>query len=99
MIPVAYQPRTDIYWMNGRAAAYVQTHRTTDGARMRIAVLGVGHIGSTVGRLWYAAGHEVTFAGRDEGESRELAAELGDRAHAAPVADAVVLPGHVVPAH
>jgi 8-hydroxy-5-deazaflavin:NADPH oxidoreductase len=56
---------------------------------MRIAVLGVGHIGSTVGRLWYAAGHEVTFAGRDEGESRELAAELGDRAHAAPVADAV----------
>jgi 8-hydroxy-5-deazaflavin:NADPH oxidoreductase len=56
---------------------------------MRIAVLGVGHIGSTVGRLWYAAGHEVTFVGRDEGESRELAAELGDRAHAVPVADAV----------
>jgi 8-hydroxy-5-deazaflavin:NADPH oxidoreductase len=56
---------------------------------MRIAVLGVGHIGSTVGRLWHAAGHEVTFAGRDEGEPRQLATELGARAHAAPVADAV----------
>jgi 8-hydroxy-5-deazaflavin:NADPH oxidoreductase len=56
---------------------------------MRIAVLGVGHIGSTVGRLWHAAGYEVTFAGRDEGESGELAAQLGDRAQAAPVADAV----------
>jgi len=56
---------------------------------MKIAVLGVGHIGSTVGRLWYAAGHEVTFAGRDDGEPRELAAELGARAHAAAVADAV----------
>ena len=40
---------------------------------MRIAVLGAGHIGSTVGRLWPAAGHEVIFAGRDEGEPRELA--------------------------
>lgn len=56
---------------------------------MRIAVLGVGHIGSTVGRLWHAAGHEVTFAGRDEGEPRELATQLGDRAHAAPVVGAV----------
>jgi 8-hydroxy-5-deazaflavin:NADPH oxidoreductase len=56
---------------------------------MKIAVLGVGHIGSTVGRLWHTAGHEVTFAGRDAGEPRELAAELGAPAHAATVADAV----------
>ena len=32
---------------------------------MKIAVLGAGHIGSTVGRLWHAAGHEVIFAARD----------------------------------
>ena len=31
---------------------------------MKIAVLGVGHIGSTAGRLWHAAGHDVTFAAR-----------------------------------
>lgn len=34
-------------------------------SQMRITVLGAGHIGSTVGRLWHAAGHEVTFAARD----------------------------------
>ena len=56
---------------------------------MKIAVLGVGHIGSTVGRLWHSAGHETTFAGRDEREPRDLAAELGARAHAATVAGAV----------
>jgi predicted dinucleotide-binding enzyme len=29
---------------------------------MKIAALGAGHIGSTVGPLWQATGHEVTFA-------------------------------------
>jgi 8-hydroxy-5-deazaflavin:NADPH oxidoreductase len=56
---------------------------------MKIAVLGVGHIGSAVGRLWHSAGHDVTFTGRDEREPRDLAAELGARARAATVADAV----------
>lgn len=56
---------------------------------MRIAVLGAGHIGSTVGRLWHAAGHEVTFAARDTAEPQALAEGLGERAHAATVADAV----------
>jgi predicted dinucleotide-binding enzyme len=37
---------------------------------VKIAVLGAGHIGSTVGRLWHAAGHEVTFAARDIGDAR-----------------------------
>ncbi len=52
---------------------------------MQIAILGAGHVASTLGRLWHAAGHDVTFAAR-----RALAAELGQRAHAASVADAVV---------
>jgi 8-hydroxy-5-deazaflavin:NADPH oxidoreductase len=56
---------------------------------MRIAVLGVGHIGSTVGRLWHAAGHEVTFAAQDAAEPQALAAELGERAHAATVTSAL----------
>jgi predicted dinucleotide-binding enzyme/3-methyladenine DNA glycosylase Tag len=56
---------------------------------MRIAVLGAGHIGSTAGRLWYAAGHEVTFAARDIADAEALAAELGERAHAATVTGAV----------
>ena len=28
---------------------------------MKIAVLGAGRVGSTIGRLWHAAGHDVTF--------------------------------------
>jgi glycine/D-amino acid oxidase-like deaminating enzyme len=31
---------------------------------MKIAVLGAGAVGSTIGRLWHAAGHDVTFAAR-----------------------------------
>ena len=56
---------------------------------MRIAILGAGHVGSTLGRLWHAAGHDVTFAARDAARPRTLAAELGERAHAASAADAV----------
>ena len=56
---------------------------------MRIAILGAGHVGSTLGRLWHGAGHDVTFAARDAARPRALAAELGERAHAASVADAV----------
>ncbi|OLE26453.1 MAG: hypothetical protein AUG44_12965 [Actinobacteria bacterium 13_1_20CM_3_71_11] len=58
---------------------------------MNIAVLGAGRIGSTVGRLWHAAGHQVTFAARDLAEPRALAAELGERAHAATVPDSVAV--------
>jgi hypothetical protein len=57
--------------------------------RMKIAVLGAGRVGSTLGRLWHAAGHDVTFAARDAARPQALAAELGERAHAASVADAV----------
>ena len=55
---------------------------------MKIAVLGAGAVGSTVGRLWHAAGHDVTFAARHATRPRALAAELGERAHAASAADA-----------
>jgi 8-hydroxy-5-deazaflavin:NADPH oxidoreductase len=56
---------------------------------MKIAVLGAGRVGSTIGRLWHAAGHDVTFAAEHDTRPRALAAELGKRAHAASVADAV----------
>jgi 8-hydroxy-5-deazaflavin:NADPH oxidoreductase len=56
---------------------------------MKIAVLGAGRVGSTIGRLWHAAGHDVTFTARHATRPRALAAELGERAHAASAADAV----------
>jgi 8-hydroxy-5-deazaflavin:NADPH oxidoreductase len=59
------------------------------GGAVRISILGAGHVGSTLGRLWHTAGHDVTFAARDAARPQALAAELGERAHAASVADAV----------
>jgi hypothetical protein len=47
VIPAAFQPRTDIYWSNGCAAVYVQTHRATDGALLAI----LGDYGSVRGYL------------------------------------------------
>src|SRR5580704_15920653 len=71
-----------------------------DGGRseMKIAVLGAGRVGSTVGRLWHAAGHDVTFAARHAARPRALAAELGERAYAASVAEVVLVavPGPAV---
>jgi 8-hydroxy-5-deazaflavin:NADPH oxidoreductase len=59
------------------------------GGAVQIAILGAGGVGSTIGRLWHAAGHDVTFAAQHADRPQALAAELGERAHAATVADAV----------
>jgi len=45
----------------------------------RIAVIGAGNIGGTLGDAWRHAGHQVTFGVRDPGERTE-----GDRAFATP---------------
>jgi predicted dinucleotide-binding enzyme len=37
----------------------------------RIAVIGAGNIGGTLGNAWQRAGHDVTFGVRDGGERRE----------------------------
>jgi 8-hydroxy-5-deazaflavin:NADPH oxidoreductase len=52
---------------------------------MKITTIGRGEIGGTLGRLWAAAGHDVTQLGRDGGHASN--------------ADAVLLaaPGSVVP--
>jgi predicted dinucleotide-binding enzyme len=56
---------------------------------MRIAIIGSGKIGSTAARLFVDAGHEVAVANsRGPDSLSELAAELGERAHAAAVEDA-----------
>jgi hypothetical protein len=65
------------------------------GGAVQIAILGAGQVGSTLGRLWHAAGHDVTFAARHAARPQALAAELGERAHGASVADAVA-GAHVV---
>jgi predicted dinucleotide-binding enzyme len=59
---------------------------------LRVAVLGAGKIGGTLGRKWAAGGHTVLFGVRDpEGErARALRVELGDRARITVLADALL---------
>lgn len=58
---------------------------------VRVAVLGAGNIGGTLGRKWVAAGHDVTFGVRDPQDARAqaLRAEVGERAKIGPVDDAL----------
>ena len=55
---------------------------------MKIGVIGSGMIGSTVGKLWVEAGHEVRFASRHPEKLTELVKQLGPRASAGTAADA-----------
>jgi len=58
---------------------------------LRIAVLGAGNIGGTLGRKWVAAGHHVAFGVTDPGSPRAqaLAAEVGEAATIGGVAEAL----------
>lgn len=58
---------------------------------MRIAILGAGNVGGTLGRVWTASGHDVTFAVRDPRaeKTRELVASTEGKARAAAVVEAV----------
>lgn len=62
---------------------------------MRIGIIGAGMIGSTVGKLWVDAGHEVKFSSRHPEELRPLAEKLGPRASAGTSAEAAAF-GEVV---
>ncbi len=64
-------------------------------APLRIGIIGAGHIGGTLARLWVAAGHEVLVSSRHPEELRGLAAALGPRAHVGTPRDAALF-GEVV---
>ena len=57
---------------------------------VKIAILGTGRVGSTLGRRWAAAGHEIVFGSRDpSGEkARAVAGDAGSSATAASVPEA-----------
>lgn len=62
---------------------------------MKIGIIGAGMIGSTVGKLWIDAGHEVKFATRHPEELAALVEKLGARASAGTPAEAAAF-GEVV---
>jgi 8-hydroxy-5-deazaflavin:NADPH oxidoreductase len=51
-----------------------------DGAPLKIGIIGTGHIGGTLAKLWVAAGHEVLISSRHPEELRPLAQSLGPKA-------------------
>lgn len=63
---------------------------------MKIAVIGTGNVGRSLGTSFTAAGHQVTFAARDAQKTKETATAVGAHAAATPAdaasgADVVVL--------
>jgi hypothetical protein len=55
---------------------------------MRIGILGAGHLGETIGRLWCQAGHQVRFGTRNPEKTAELVRALGANASFGTPADA-----------
>ena len=56
---------------------------------MTTAIIGVGHIGKTLGEHFVAVGERVALAARDQADAVRVASELGELASAASVADAI----------
>jgi len=69
------------------------------GAGMRIAVIGKGNVGGTLGSRWRAAGYDVVYGARDGGGEGPGGAPVQSIGDAIKDADAVVLtvPGQAVP--
>jgi 8-hydroxy-5-deazaflavin:NADPH oxidoreductase len=60
-----------------------------EGTAMTTAIIGVGQIGSGLARDLVGGGERVVLAARDDSHAQALARELGDRASAAPVREAI----------
>ena len=60
---------------------------------MRIAVIGTGHIGSTLGKAWLRAGHDVVYGSRTDTGEGPGGAPVGPVADALEGADVVLLAG------
>jgi 8-hydroxy-5-deazaflavin:NADPH oxidoreductase len=50
-------------------------------APAKIGIIGTGHIGGTLAKLWVASGHEVFMSSRHPEELKALAQSLGPKAH------------------
>jgi predicted dinucleotide-binding enzyme len=63
--------------------------QTSSGPKMKIGIIGAGHIGGTIGELWTKAGHPVFFSSRHPEELKDLVARLGPLAQAGTVDQAI----------
>jgi len=53
-----------------------------DSQKLKIGVIGSGHVGSALGGVWAKAGNEVMFSSRNLDNDKKLAAEVGAGARA-----------------
>lgn len=53
-----------------------------DSQKLKIGIIGSGHVGSALGGVWAKAGHEVMFSSRNLDNDKQLAAEVGAGARA-----------------
>jgi predicted dinucleotide-binding enzyme len=56
--------------------------KAADGQKMKIGIIGSGHVGSALGGVWAKAGNEVMFSSRNLENDKKLAAEVGANARA-----------------
>jgi len=58
---------------------------------MKIAIIGAGNVGGTLGKMWAAKGHQVAFGVRrpNDAKAQALITATGNRARVASVGDAV----------
>jgi NADPH-dependent F420 reductase len=64
---------------------------------MKLAIIGTGNVGGTLGRLWAELGHDIVYGVRDPSAAKvqSLLGESGPRAQAMPIEEAVAA-GQVV---
>jgi hypothetical protein len=80
--------RRDLLKMTGVAAALsvlpltARVAMAADSRKLKIGIIGSGHVGSALGGVWAKAGNEVMFSSRDLDNDKKLAAEIGANAQA-----------------
>src|SRR6185312_4958842 len=79
--------RRDVLRMAAAVAALValpvaRSARAAAVPRVRIGIIGSGHVGSALGGVWAKAGNEVMFSSRNLDNDKQVAASVGDHARA-----------------
>jgi hypothetical protein len=79
--------RRDLLKLTAAAAALGALPLTAGTARaaeekLRIGIIGSGHVGSALGGVWAHAGNEVMFSSRNLDNDKQLAAQVGANARA-----------------
>ena len=79
--------RDTLKWIGAAAALGVlpitaSMINAADSQKMKIGIIGSGHVGSALGSAWAKAGNDVMFSSRNLDNDKKLAAEVGSDAHA-----------------